>query len=186
MRVQKAIRTLACGLLACSLITPRFASAAETALPFLDIGKHWAKQAIIRGVEAGLFAAGGKTQRFYPEREMTRAEFLTLLDRLINEGQYQLYPLTFLSEHEASDRGEGFEEPYLPYTDVDRLTWMYGPILRVSIVLERLYGPQAIQQVFPGRELHPQQPITRGEAARLLQLFTLNGDDTRFGSCRRT
>jgi hypothetical protein len=179
MLVQKAIRTLACGLLACSLITPRFASAAETALPFDDIGKHWAKTAIVRGVKAGLFAADENTQRFYPEREMTRAEFLTLLDRLMYEAQHQLYPLTFLSEHEEYGRGEGYDEPYLPYTDVDRLTWMYGPILRVAIVLERLYGPEAIQQVFPGRELHPQQPITRGEAARLLQLFTLKGDDSR-------
>ncbi|MFY0546073.1 tetratricopeptide repeat protein [Brevibacillus sp. H7] len=175
--MQNIIRHVTCGLVVCGLLLPAFAHAEESRLPYLDIGKHWAKQSIIRSVQAGLFAAGGQVQHFYPEREMTRAEFLTLLDRLFFEGQSQLYPLTFLSEHDEYVRGEGLDQPYLPYTDVDRLTWMYGSILRSSIVLDRLYGPQAIQQVFPGSRLNPQQPITRGEAARLLQMFTLAGKD---------
>ncbi len=175
--MQNIIRNVTCGLVVCGLLLPTLANAQAAELPYTDIGKHWAKQAIVRSVEAGLFAAGGKVQKFYPEREMTRAEFLTLLDRLFFEAQGQLYPLTFLSEHDEYVRGEGFDQPYLPYTDVDRLTWMYGSILRTSIVLERMYGPKALQQVFPGAELNPQLPITRGEAARLLQMFTLAGED---------
>jgi len=175
--VQNIICKLTCGLVACGLLFPPVAGAEEPGLPYRDIAKHWAKQAIVRSVQAGLFAAGGKIQQFYPERAMTRAEFFTLLDRLLMEGQGQLYPLTFLSEHDAEVPGEGFDQPYLPYKDVDRLTWMYGSILRTSIVLERLYGPDAIQQVFPGERLHPGQPITRAEAARLLKVFALPGEE---------
>jgi tetratricopeptide (TPR) repeat protein len=174
--VRKSMKTMACGLLVCGLFAPVIAHANEGVVPYGDIGKHWAKAAIIRGVEAGLFAAGSGTVRFYPEREMTRAEFLALVDRLYEQGQLHLYPLTFLSEHGEYGQGEGFDEPYLPYADVDRLTWMYDPILRVSVLLDRLYGPGAIQQVFPGKELHPNQPITREEAAKLLQMYTMGTD----------
>jgi len=141
-------------------------------MPFSDIGKHWAKAAILRGVEEGLFAESRDGQ-FQPNRPMTRAEFLALLDRLFYMGQQQLQPLTLMTDHYHQVGGSSFEEPYLPYTDVDRLTWMYSPILRVSVYLETLFGPNALQEVFPGGELKPSQPITQGEAARLLQAFTI-------------
>lgn len=160
-------------LLILGLLLPTVVHAEKPMLPFHDISKHWAKPSIIRGVQAGLFATGGKIQQFYPERYMTRAEFLTLLDRLLYEAQPQLYPLTFMSEHEEYSRGDGFDEPDLPYTDVDRLTWMYNPIIRVSVVLDRLYGPEALQQIFNGTTMQPEHPITREEVAQLLQMFTL-------------
>jgi hypothetical protein len=174
--VHKIIQTLSCGLLAISLLTPGIASAAGGFVPYGDISKHWAKSSIIRGVQAGLFAAGGEAPLFYPNRDMTRAEFLALMDRIYNGGQFQLYPLTFLSEHAEWTKGDGFDEPYLPYKDVDRLTWMYGPTLRVSYLMDRLYGPNAILQVFPGEDMKPDLPITREEAAKLMLMFTMQGD----------
>lgn len=177
--MQKLIRTISCGLLVASLLTPGFASAAGGFLPYGDISKHWAKQSIIRGVQAGLFAAGDKTPLFYPNRNMTRAEFVVLMDRLYDGGQYQIYPLTFLSEHGEWGKGDGFEEPFLPYKDVDRLTWMYGPILRVSFLMDRLYGPGSIQQVFPGTDMHPGQPITHEEAAKIMLMYTMGSDSQR-------
>lgn len=174
--MQKLIRTFSGVVLAAALMTPGFASAAGGFMPYGDISNHWAKASIIRGVQAGLFAAGSKAPLFYPNRAMTRAEFVALIDRLYNGSQYQLYPLTFLSEHAEWSRGEGFDEPYLPYKDVDRLTWMYNPILRVSYLMDRLYGPDAISQVFPGDHMYPNQPITQEEAAKLMQIFTMNGD----------
>jgi hypothetical protein len=120
--VQKIIRAFTCGLLISGLIAPGVASAAGGFMPYGDISNHPAKSSIIRGVQAGLFAAGSKAPLFYPDRNMTRAEFLALIDRLYDGGQYQLYPLTFLSEHAEVGKGEGFDEPYLPYKDVDRLT----------------------------------------------------------------
>lgn len=173
--MRKQIKMSLCGLLVTSLltITPGFASAAGGFLPYDDISKHWARASIVRGVEAGLFAAGTNIPHFYPNREMTRAEFVAMIDRLYNNGgQYSIYPLTFLSEHAQLSKGEGFDEPYLPYKDVDRLTWIYRPILRVSYVLDRLYGPGSIQEVFPGEQMNPNQPINQEEAAKLLALFT--------------
>lgn len=176
--MQKCIRALTCGLLAASLLVPGVASAAGEKLPYADIEKHWAKNAIVRGVEYGLFAAGDTVRMFYPNRDMTRAEFLALLDRVYYGGQYRLYPLTSLSEHLEWPKGEGFDEPYLPYTDVDRLSWMYGPVLRTSVLLDRVYGPNAIQTVFPGEQMHPNQPITQEEAAKLLMVYTMGTDST--------
>ncbi|GED72796.1 hypothetical protein BRE01_64980 [Brevibacillus reuszeri] len=174
--MQKLIRTLTCGLLVATLVTPGFASAAGGFMPYGDISKHFARDSIIRGVQAGLFAAGPNAPLFYPKRDMTRAEFLALIDRLYYGGQYQLYPLTFFSEHSEWTSAEGFDKPYLPYKDVDRLTWMYNPILRISYVMDRLYGPNAIQRVFPGEKMLPNQPITQEEAAKILQMFVMSND----------
>ncbi|WJQ83672.1 S-layer homology domain-containing protein [Brevibacillus brevis] len=174
--MQKLIRTISCGLLTVSLLTPGVASAAGGLLPYNDISKHWARKAIIQGVQLGLFEAGPNVPKFYPNRDMTRAEFLVMIDRLYYGGQYQIYPLTFLSEHSEWARAEGFQEPYLPYKDVDRLTWMYKPTLRISTILDRLYGPNAIQYIFPGEMMKPNQPITKEEAAKILQMFTMSPD----------
>ncbi|MDF2684030.1 MAG: S-layer protein, partial [Brevibacillus sp.] len=80
--MQKLLRTISCTLLAATLMTPGFASAAGGFMPYGDISKHWAKTSIIRGVQAGLFAAGSKAPLFHPNRDMTRAEFVALIDRL--------------------------------------------------------------------------------------------------------
>ncbi|MCK9912919.1 S-layer homology domain-containing protein, partial [Microbacteriaceae bacterium K1510] len=40
-----------------------------------------------------------------------------------------------------------------------------------------LYGPNSLQSVFAGNEFHPNAPIKREEAARLLQLFTVSATD---------
>ncbi|CAM5793609.1 MULTISPECIES: S-layer homology domain-containing protein [Brevibacillus] len=177
--MQKKSKVLTCALLVCSLLVPSAASAASSYMPYSDISKHWAKSSIIRGAQYGLFASGGSIERFYPNRELTRAEFVALMDRVFVVGQQHLYPLTFLSEHDEFGKGEGFDEPYLPYKDVDRLTWMYGPTLRMSVLLERLYGPGAIQEIFPGQLFSPNQPITREEAAKLLAIYTMETDQQK-------
>ncbi|WP_134686891.1 S-layer homology domain-containing protein [Brevibacillus migulae] len=159
------------GLLLCALLAPQSTYAEEEVyIPFTDIWSHWAKKSIFRTVEEGMFAES-KDGHFYPDRLMTRAEYLVLLDRLFLRNQQQLQPLSLLSESFLLGREDDFENPSLPYTDVNRLTWMYRPILRASLFMETLYGPDALHQVFPGKELQPAKPITKGEAARLLQVF---------------
>ncbi|USG63841.1 S-layer homology domain-containing protein [Brevibacillus ruminantium] len=177
--MQKKIQAFTCALLVCSLLTPSFAKAESYYLPYDDISKHWARNSILNGAYYGLFATGQSVPHFYPNREMTRAEFMALMDRVFELGQIHLYPLTFLSEREAYGRGEGFDEPYLPYKDVDRLTWMYGSTLRMSVLLQRLYGPGAIQKIFPGEEFQPNKPITREEAAKLLAIYTMGADESK-------
>jgi len=159
------------GLLLCALLAPQSTYAEkEVYIPFIDIWSHGAKTSIIKSVEEGMFAES-KDGHFYPDRLMTRAEYLVLLDRLFLRNQQQLQPLSLLSESFLLGREDDFEDPSLPYTDVNRLTWMYRPILRASLFMERLYGPDALHYIFPGNELQPSKPITKGEAARLLQVF---------------
>jgi len=162
-------------ILAGSLLLPNTAMAweQETELPFSDITKHWAKNAIVDGFENGLFTAKSKTSRFEPERKMTRAEFLVVLDRFSLRVEHQLFPLSLLSGYDEEGWGEGFDEPYLPYTDVNRMSAVYPSVLRVSLLLDRLAGPGSIQRIFPGKEMKPQQPISREEAAQVLQMFAL-------------
>lgn len=166
------------GLLLCALLAPQGVHAEkEVIVPYTDIWTHWAKKSIFKGVEEGLFAES-KDGCFYPDRLMTRAEFLVLLDRLFLRNQEQLQPLSLLSESFLLGREDDFSDPSLPYTDVNRLTWMYRPILRASLFLDNIFGPGALQQTFPGDELHPSRPITRKEAARLLHVFLGGKEDT--------
>ncbi len=168
------LRRVSGWLLAGALLVPAGVSAnTNAALPFADIQKHWAKEAILQSVEDGLMRGTGNGM-FQPERAMTRAEFFVLLDRLLQRSEQQLATLTLLNEHDENGWGEGFSEPYLPYTDVDRLDWMYPSVLRVSLVYDRLYGPRALEQLYPGKLFRPDQPITHGEALRLLQLFWIS------------
>ncbi|MBO8164085.1 MAG: S-layer homology domain-containing protein [Brevibacillus sp.] len=150
----------------------------ELSEQFEDVEHHWAKEAILRSYQMGLLGGVDGSNRFEPDRPMTRAEFIVLLDRLLLTAEHRLFPLTLLTEYDQYGWGEGFREPYLPYVDVDRLTWMYPSVLRVSLVMERLYGPGALEEVFPGGRLHPNQPITREEAGQLLRIFELYNQTT--------
>ncbi|MFM1651486.1 S-layer homology domain-containing protein [Brevibacillus sp. B_LB10_24] len=155
------------------LAVPSFAAAQSTdeALPFNDIEQHWAKEAIVQSYEDGLLAGVGDGKAFEPDRGMTRGEFIALLDRLYVRSEQLLFPLTLMSGDERNGWGEGFDEPYLPYRDVSRLSWLYDPVLEISLVYDRLYGPGSFHQLFAGEQFQPQAVITHREAAELLQIF---------------
>ncbi|MET3290085.1 UNVERIFIED_CONTAM: hypothetical protein ABID98_002655 [Brevibacillus sp. OAP136] len=154
-----------------SLLLPTAAGAAPAALPFSDISKHYAKKAIVYGYENGLFSGANGSAKFEPDRYMTRGEFMVVLDRLFSQNEQVFYPLLMLSEHDELGLGEGFDEPHLPYVDVDRMTWLYQPVLRMDIAFNKMYGPNALERIFPGKEFHPNQPITKGEVTQLFALF---------------
>lgn len=157
-----------CVLISVMLI-PSIAGAAV--LPFSDISKHYAKKAIITGYQYGVFTGGKGNAKFEPERYMTRGEFMIVLDRLFLQNEQKLYPLLMLSEHDELGLGEGFDEPHLSFVDVDRMMWLYQPVLRVNIAFNKMYGPNAMEQIFPGKAFFPNQPISKGEAYQLLALF---------------
>lgn len=172
-----------CALLG-MMLSPFIASAEQYAQPYTDIGNHYAKQEILAGYRNGLFSvANGKT-KFEPERYMTRGEFVAVLDRLFLQNEQQLYPLLMLSEHDELGLGEGFDEPHLPYDDVDRMTWLYQPVLRMEIAFNKMYGPDAMERIFSGKHFLPHQPISKGEAAQLFALFcsatTVSADAANF------
>lgn len=49
---------------------------------FYDLNNHWAKDHILKLEELGI--VNGDNGAFYPNRQMTRAEFITILDRLFS------------------------------------------------------------------------------------------------------
>jgi N-acetylmuramoyl-L-alanine amidase len=49
---------------------------------FYDLNNHWAKEPILQLEELGI--VNGDNGAFYPNRQMTRAEFITILDRLFS------------------------------------------------------------------------------------------------------
>lgn len=165
-------------LLLCALLIPPGGVYAdeEIYVPFDDVAYHPYMKSIFKAVEMGLFAES-KDGHFYPDRNMTRAEYLALLDRLLLINQDSIEPYTFMSESYTLGREDDFSDPHLPYTDVDRLSWMYRPVLRSSLMLEKLFGPDALAEVFPGPHMQPAKPVTKGEAVRLLQgLLGLSND----------
>ncbi len=170
---KRAAQTLFALLLSGALCFPSAVKADESKdLPFTDIEKHWAKEAILQSYENGLVAGVGKTKQFQPERYMTRGEFLVLIDRFYLKTEQDLFPLSLMTEDDET--GWGFKEPYLPYTDVDRLTWIYPSILRVSLVYDRLFGEKAFEGIYPAGKLQPDEPVSREEAAKILQMFVVH------------
>lgn len=180
--VQKRIRQILAWIVLISLLGMPVSAGAQPEqdynpdVPFRDLAGHWAAEAIQSAYREGLFV-GEDGFLFRPEQQMSRAEFIVLVDRLFLSKEYQFFTLTLLMEHDEFGWGDGFAEPYLPYQDVDRLTWMYPSVLRVFLVMDRLYGPGALQEVFPGNKLHPAQPITKREAEALLRMFAIQADE---------
>ncbi len=143
-------------------------------LPYLDIVNHPYKESIQKAFDRGFFAESSKAiKQFYPDRPITRAEFFTLTSNFIAYNDFELFPLVLRGESDILGRGEGMNQPYLPYKDVDYMTWMYPGILKVYAYHERLSGPRTLSQLFPGDEFYPNKPITQEEAAKVLSVFAV-------------
>ena len=114
-----------------------FSGAVSAAFP--DIQGHWAQASVERWLGQGL-VAGYPDGTFRPDNEVSRAEFITFVDR-------------------------AFELPvvrgFTGFTDVDEGEWYYGHV--VSAV------QTGILSGYPDGSFGPQHSITRQEAASVLQ-----------------
>ena len=106
---------------------------------FADVEEHWAQAAIQRWLERDL-VSGYPDGTFRPDSEVTRAEFITFVDR-------------------------AFELPmrqgYTGFTDVQEGDWYYGHL--VAAVQAGIIGG------YPDGTFRPGASITRQEAASVLQ-----------------
>ncbi|CAK4845527.1 unnamed protein product [Aphanomyces euteiches] len=108
-----------------------------------DINGHWAKDAILRLKEKGIVA--GDNHLYYPERSLSRAELLTLLDRI--------YPFESLAE--------GYQKTV--FNDLIEQHWAYA-------TFEKAIAAGYIRGYDDG-SIKPDQAVSRGEAAVLIDQF---------------
>nr|WP_232243116.1 S-layer homology domain-containing protein [Paenibacillus sp. GSMTC-2017] len=105
-------------------------------MPFDDISKSYAKKEIINLYNKNILTGTSETS-FSPARSVTRAEFITILSRLL-----ALEPVM---------------SPVTPYTDVKQNTWYYG-FVQAAVQLELAKGKSATT-------FAPGKSVTRQEAA---------------------
>lgn len=114
-------------------------ASAGAALPFKDIASSYARKEIIDLYNQKILTGTSETS-FSPAKSITRAEFITVLDRLL-----KLEPVA---------------GPISPFTDLAHNAWYYGWI-QAAVQLELADGTSA-------STFAPARPVTRQEAAVLL------------------
>ncbi|MDQ0113334.1 S-layer homology domain-containing protein [Paenibacillus harenae] len=133
----KIVTATIAGILAASLL-PQAASA-DKGQPFDDISKSYARNEIIDLYNKKILA-GTSATTFSPAKSITRAEFITVLGRLL-----KLEPVA---------------SPITPYTDVAKSAWYYGSI-QAAVQLELVSGTSATT-------FAPAKAVTRQEAAVMI------------------
>jgi len=114
-------------------------ASANDVLPFNDIRDSYAKNEIITLYNKGIITGTSKTT-YSPAKSVTRAEFITMMDRLL-----KLEPAA---------------SPVSPFTDVPKNAWFYGWI-QAAVQLELASGTSATT-------FAPSDAVTRQEAAVLI------------------
>ncbi|HTG68824.1 MAG TPA: S-layer homology domain-containing protein [Candidatus Udaeobacter sp.] len=118
------------------MVQPAFA---QSALPFDDISKSYGKQEIVDLYNKKIIT-GTSERSFSPAKSISRAEFVTVLDRLL--------------------RLEPVATPVSPFNDLAKKAWYYGWI-QAAVQLGLVDGISV-------NTFAPAKPITRQEAAVLL------------------
>jgi S-layer homology domain len=115
---------------------------------FSDISGHWAKS-VIEGMATNGYISGMDEGKFAPDKSMTRAEVVTLLDRLL--------------------AGEGLSES--PFADVPRNEWFAGSV-------NRMYAAGLVTGV-DGKHFAPYETVTREQLAVMIShALSIKQDNT--------
>ncbi|MCR8644149.1 N-acetylmuramoyl-L-alanine amidase [Paenibacillus sp. N1-5-1-14] len=120
-----------------------------------DLTGHWARDPIMRMIDKGWLT--GYHNRFNPDRALTRAEFVSLMDRVFKFDK--LPPQTGVAKQTKA--GEGIKPPV--FTDLEKDHWAYNSIMK-GVELGAISG-------YPDGTLRPESPITRGEVAHLFHML---------------
>lgn len=124
---------------------------------------HWAYQPVMKLKERGVVEGDGS--RFYPNRPLTRAEFVVMLDRLNPLPEPDGQDLAACPNAGQADlAAAGDLRNCLPApADLDETHWAYAVILK-AVGAGLLKG-------YPDGTLKPDGTLTRGEAAVLIDRF---------------
>lgn len=120
---------------------------------FTDISGHWASDAIVRLKEKGLVEGGWG--RYLPDNPMTRAEWLTIADRL-----FQFDKSLRLKTSSSAQTSVTAQV----YKDLPKTHWAYDTF-QEAIRLGYITG-------YEDSTVRPDQAVTRAEVAALLERMT--------------
>ncbi|GAA4854339.1 hypothetical protein GCM10023310_36650 [Paenibacillus vulneris] len=134
---------------------------------FTDITGHWAKESIVRLNTQGIIDGVGK--QFLPDKEMTRAEWITLLDRVFNLSTVHAAASTGVCADPTvtgAVYGAGVCTPLADKAkDVQAGHWAYASLSK-AVAAGVLDG-------YEDGTLRPDQPVTRAEVAAMFQRLAL-------------
>lgn len=125
---------------------------------YTDILGHWGERDIDWATnDAGLFE-GYDDNTFRPENSITRAEFITILNRLL-----KVQTIGYSNTH------SNFK---LDYNDLPQSFWAYDDIYNIAYhVGNQAHKKVDLKLIFPGNSFRPNTPITRYEAGVLTSLI---------------
>lgn len=134
---------------------------------FGDIRGNWAQDAILRLYDKGIVQGNGIS--YEPNRALTRAEFIAMLDRSTPESTEETVPVDQspdYNEVSVSSAGNG-EMP--AFSDLTENHWAYESVTKAVY--------QRWVQGFPDGTLRLDQPITRAEVSVVLdRVLHADGD----------
>lgn len=144
-------------VLLCVLFLSVSSAAAEAAWSFIDVKPgYWAYDAISKLGENG-FINGYKDGTFRPDGNITKAQFMTILSKVLEGRPRNTFPLT---------------EKTKTFSDVPASYWAYKSI---NNVLSYMWNPDAIW----GAHFEPEKPITREEVAAIIaEVSNPDGDSS--------
>jgi N-acetylmuramoyl-L-alanine amidase len=158
-------------LLAQSDVRQRIAVAIERGIEaympavFPDIRGHWARDAVLRLKSQGIVEGVGTM--FQPDRPMTRAEFVTMLERTFHFSSSGLCAAAgaggaTVSAAVYGGGGTGCQPaaPAAGFRDVTPKHWAYATLQQAAAL--------GLLQGYPDGTLRPDGPVSRAEAAALL------------------
>ncbi len=137
------------------LILTIFTTNVFAATIYFDIQEHWARDDIYWATNEANIFKGYEDYTFKPERNITRAEFITVLYRsAVNQ---KIFNNDFTGE--------------LDYSDINMNHWAYSYVLSFNNNLKQIEN-KSIKSIFNEDKFYPNRPITRQEAARIVAIIS--------------
>jgi len=140
---------------------------------FYDLKNHWAKEHILKLESLGI--VNGDNGAFYPNRQMTRAEFITILDKLFSLDKLLLNQaivdsVESLNHESVVDVVYGVIEEEVAvnriFPDINSEHWAYS-IINKAVRLGIVSG-------FEDGSIRPNKPISRAEMVVLFDRIALS------------
>ncbi len=133
---------------------------------FADVSlSHWANEAILKLKNKGILE--GEAGKYYPERALTRAEFVTMLERQFSlpepaaaGGTSQSSSTVTGSTYGGSSGGGQITAAAVKFKDLPASHWAYAVMQKAAAT--------GVLSGYEDGSIRPDQPLTRGEAAALI------------------